>query len=101
VTTPRHPRRSLTAADLKLIGEAVTEAVRDEFIRIGLATVKDEDAVEAQKDFAFIRKARMGAEAAGGIIGSSVIKGCVYVIGLILAAGIGSFLASGRFPPAH
>lgn len=95
VSRKRTPNASL--ADIrevieKTIEEAVPKAMHAEFLRLGLATEDDDDQLSAQQDFAFLRKMRLGAEAAQGVVGRRIVNWTLALIALLAIAGIGALV---------
>jgi hypothetical protein len=102
--------RSLTKADLSAIRrlfaaeveEVVRKAVHDEFLNLGLATDSDIAKTEAQKDFAFMRRARKAVDIGEGAALKRAIGWLVTIILTLAVAGLGiTGLWRLPSPPGH
>lgn len=75
-----------------MVREALTTEIPKimhiEFMRLGLAIAQDGDQLQAQKDFAWVRKMRLASEGAQSVIGSGVVKWVMAIGGLTIAAGV-------------
>lgn len=96
MSAPRRTR-GVSLRDIKKviedsIAETVPRAIRAEFLKLGLATDDDDARLSAQRDFAFLRRARTGAEAAEGLVGKRIVTWALGAVGLAAAAGVGAMV---------
>jgi hypothetical protein len=65
----------------------IKDSVREELTACGLLITTPAEKLEAQEDFAFIRKWRKKLDGASNKIGYAIIFGIVSILGSLLAAG--------------
>jgi len=65
----------------------IREALREEFTACGILAGNDEQKVEMQEDFSFLRSCRKAFGSLVGKIGTAVVLGVIGVIGTFLIAG--------------
>lgn len=75
---------TMTRAELT---EAMREAVRAEFERVGLIVEEAEHVAEAREDFRFMRRLRTAIDRAGGIVGKVIVTA--------IAAGVLALIVKG------
>lgn len=68
------------------------KAMRSELLRCGLATASDDDALAAQRAFAFLFKMSDAAGTAEGVVWRSVLRWAVGSAGGLMLVGAGAFL---------
>lgn len=90
---------SITNAVDRSIAIAVPKAMRAEFLKLGLATEDDDDQIKAQRDFAFLRKARQASETMEGMIGRKIFMIVLTMVGLVVIVGFGALLRGGWLAP--
>lgn len=88
----------ITNAVTTSIQEEVPKAMRAEFVKIGLATEDADDQIDAQKDFAWMRRKRVEDERTSWLVRSRVIQWVLGVLGMLVVAGAGLALR-GPQPP--
>lgn len=86
----------ITNAVTTSIQEEVPKAMRAEFVKIGLATEDADDQIDAQKDFAWMRRKRVEDEKTSWLMRSQAIRWVMGMAGMLAAAGVGMAL---RGPP--
>lgn len=82
----------LTKLVEQAINKTVPTLVRKEFESVGIIAADADDRVEVVKDMHFVRKIRKGAEAAEGVIGSRILNGVLWLLGVALMMGAGALL---------
>lgn len=90
---------ALTPKDLNAVKSAVSETIRSEFLRIGLATDDDNDAIDAQADFRFLRQKRQETEKTHWLIRSRIVSLLVGAAGSLGLLGAGALLHGGGAQP--
>jgi hypothetical protein len=90
--------RAVEGAVSSAVAEAIPKALHAEFLKLGLATDGEDKQLNAQRDFAFLRSARLDTEAGKRAAFKTVIN---WGIGGILTAAagyVGMMIHSGATP---
>jgi hypothetical protein len=91
--------RAIETSVAEAVESAVPKAMHAEFLKLGLATDGEEKQIDAQKDFAFLRRARRGAESTEKEVGKAAVKWGLGALGAVFLAGIGAFIRGAVHSP--